>query len=745
MDGETRKNPGNGNGNIGLTLRAHGALEDARAAAASHYPDLFAVPARTAIEPAISFRALMRWKRTILGVTAALAFILMAGIWTMVEPQYSSTAVIRVASSVPRVLYKTEDNGTVPLFNAYINTQVSVIQSPEVLSRVFDREDVRATEWFGSSNASSGDVSRLIDRLARQLSVTLRRGTELVDIAVETRRPQDAAVIVNAVAEEYKEFWDEMQSESERQRLSALRDQLTSVQDRIKELFEHKFALAEQMGTTLHEEVRTQMLNDLRGKRAALEMMREERQLRELERANPDQPAGATQDRIDADMMDAIRLANVPMEVQTDATWLRYQEDYVVAKKRLDLAKRQFGEAHPSLQSAIADLDQARRMLRLTEQRLGLEPYSYVANSKLVEHREAELDDSIAELQTQLADADGRVQDLARTDEMYNEQKLMRKDLMDRLHALETESNAPARISLQSAGLVRLTPSSDRRFLFTACALLVSTAIGLGAGYLRGRTDPKIHEFADINTGVSRDIPFLGQLPRAQNILEMEDDTLLGQAINENIRIIRTMLLQRVAEHSAVVLTSPEPNSGKTSVAVLLARSLAAMGKRVLLVDVDMLHPSVTQLYKASNSAGVRDVLTGKATDDEAIMESELPNLHVLPIGKRGSTPDHDILARSSFGEALERWKSGYDMVLLDSPPVLSMADARITAAHADGTVMVLRSSGSNREDAVEAFTTLSNAGARLLGTLLVGVNRGSAYYPYYYQQRSLQAAEMLA
>lgn len=710
-------------------------------------PDLFSAPPSrpTPVDPNLNLTALMRWKWTILSVFAASAVAALLLIWTTVEPQYSSTAVVRIASVVPRVLYKTEDNGTVPLFNAYINTQVSVIQSPEVLARVFERDDVKGTEWYKAVAANSDDPQRLVDKLSRLISVSIRRGTELVDISVDTDAPRDAATLVNAVAEEYKKFWDKSQAESDRQRVATLRQQLEDVQKNINDLFEKKFAVTEKMGSWRHEEVRAQLLEDLNNKKAALVSLHQDEALRKLEAQERKSLYGGLEEPVGADLLDDVRLDRIPTDVQNDATWIRHQEEYVDAKKRLELAKAQFGESHPSLHAAVADVEQARRMLRLTEQRLGLEPMSFVSNPEYAKRREEELGKSISDLQTQIAEADGLSQDLAKTEEQYSEQKLMRKDLMDRLNALETESNAPARVSIQSPGLVKLQPARDQRMIFSACAIVAALMGAVGIGYIRGRTDPKIHEFSDISTDMPRDVPFLGQLPRARNILEQGEDTLIGQSVNENIRIIRTMLLQRLGGRGAVAITSPAANTGKTTIAILLARSLASMGKRVLLVDVDMLHPSVSMHFGMFEAPGLRGLLKNKISEADAIQHTDIAGLDVLPIGKRNGTRDNDVLAQGGFSAAIQQWKSEYDVVLLDTPPVLSMADARITAACSDGAVMVLRASNSRREDAVEAFAGLSATGARLLGTLLVGVSTGSAYYPYYYHQRDMQATELLA
>jgi non-specific protein-tyrosine kinase len=92
---------------------------------------------------------------------------------------------------------------------------------------------------------------------------------------------------------------------------------------------------------------------------------------------------------------------------------------------------------------------------------------------------------------------------------------------------------------------------------------------------------------------------------------------------------------------------------------------------------------------------------------------------------------DPELLANGVFSSCLRRWKSSYDFVLLDSPPVLPVADARILAGQVDGTIMVLRASHSRRDEVVQAYADLSAAGGTLLGTMLVGVQTPSSYGYY--------------
>lgn len=697
-----------------------------------------------ASDPSLSIASFMRWKGTIAAVFFMVFGALSLFIWTTMGPEYSSTAVMRVASVVPRVLYKTEDNGAVPLYQSYLTTQVSVVQSPEVLSRVFKHEDVRATGWYKAAKSSSGDdMAAMVDKLVAHLSVSERRGTELVDITMATSNSNEAATIVNAIAQEYKSFWEEQQAESERQRLATLHAQLSDVQEQIDKLFEAKYQLAAKLGTGLHDEVRTQMLEQINERRADLAKLRAEQAVRQFEMDKMKEYSKGRDDSSADDLSEEVDYPSMPM-FESNPTWVQQRENLEQAKHRLAQLRTSFGDAHPKAQAAIADVKYAQRMLRMTEQRMNPTHMEY--NIGLQEQKEKALQESMQELMRQMASGDSLANELARTEESYNDKKTVRKDLLERLRALEMESNAPGRVVVQSAGLVRRLPSSDRRTIFTLCAFLTAIMGGLGAGYLRSRIDPTIHAFGDMATSSIRDVPFLGQLPRCRNALQAQEHTLTGLSIKEHIRLIRTMLLQRLGNKGAsVVVTSPEPSTGKTTVSILLGQSLAHIGKKVLLVDLDFPHPSLSEHFGLLNQPGLRSTLTGNIDECSAIVASDTKGLDILPVGRREGVENYEILANGAFSASIERWTKMYDFVLMDSPPVLSMADARIAAGHADGSIMVLRASHSRRQETVEALASLSTAGGTLLGTILCGVDTNASYYPDYYAEHRANTAELLA
>ncbi len=147
------------------------------------------------------------------------------------------------------------------------------------------------------------------------------------------------------------------------------------------------------------------------------------------------------------------------------------------------------------------------------------------------------------------------------------------------------------------------------------------------------------------------------------------------------------------------------------------------LGKKTLLVEADLRRPSLSLRMKVESSAGFASLLTGRDKEEKTIVASGIADLDVLPAGECPPDFNAELLANGVFSSCLTRWKQRYDFVILDSPPVLPVADARILAGQADGTIMVLRASHTRRVEVVQAYADLSAAGGRLMGTILVGVD----------------------
>jgi non-specific protein-tyrosine kinase len=291
--------------------------------------------------------------------------------------------------------------------------------------------------------------------------------------------------------------------------------------------------------------------------------------------------------------------------------------------------------------------------------------------------------------------------------------------------------------------------------MFTAMALAGAMAVALSIGYLRTTTDRKIHDIGEVGAAVQA--PFLGHLPRfrSENLLKDVGGAVTAeggpaaiqvaqraqQTLMESIRMIRTALLERVNEtgEKVLLITSAQSASGKSSVALLLARTLSLVGKRVLLVEGDLRKPTLGERLSIESSLGLAAMLCGKATEEQAKEGSRHLPFDVIAAGEIPEEFDVELLSNGAFSGCIQRWRQAYDFVLVDSPPVLPVADARILAGHADGAIMVVRAGHDRRPDAVEAFSLLTASGGRLLGTVFIGGKPEQGYgrtYGYDYGYR---------
>jgi succinoglycan biosynthesis transport protein ExoP len=208
----------------------------------------------------------------------------------------------------------------------------------------------------------------------------------------------------------------------------------------------------------------------------------------------------------------------------------------------------------------------------------------------------------------------------------------------------------------------------------------------------------------------------------------------------EAYRVLRTNLLFSQASPAprSIVVTSPSPGDGKTTVAVNLAVAFAQQGFRVVLVDADLRQGGVHRLLGTANTPGLSEVLHGRSPLAQAICSTAVPQLMVVPVGQC-SRETVELVGSWSMGAVLEELTQSYDVVMIDAPPVLAVADALVIAPLADATILVLRGGKTPVQEAQHAAQQLWTVGAKLVGAVLndqdATIRSYGGYHARYYQQ----------
>jgi capsular exopolysaccharide synthesis family protein len=182
----------------------------------------------------------------------------------------------------------------------------------------------------------------------------------------------------------------------------------------------------------------------------------------------------------------------------------------------------------------------------------------------------------------------------------------------------------------------------------------------------------------------------------------------------------------------SLVITSSMPSEGKSHTALNLAVAAATSGDRVILVDLDLRRPSTHRICDLPNDIGFTSVVSNQNTLEEALQETEVAGLRILTSGPIPPNPFR-LLNSQAARQLIERLSTEADLVIIDTPPMLTMADALLVSSWVDGTLLVISSSEMRKRDVARSADMLFQNNNEVLGTILTKVSSNvDGYYSYY-------------
>lgn len=432
--------------------------------------------------------------------------------------------------------------------------------------------------------------------------------------------------------------------------------------------------------------------------------------------------AQATADRIAAQKRwESARASNTDTLAEVLGNGAMQQLMTQRAQARAEVAQeRQFRkDAHPEMREARARLNAIDEQAEAMANNIRA---SIRQQYEVAAHGEKTITKEIALLERDAVAERGRDMQIGIMERQVDTYRLLHDSLLQRYRDMASQAGFQAgRIQPLDRAAVPTRPSSPHIGVTMVLASLGGLALGLLLVAARHIFDDAVTSAETLAERV--DLPLLGSIPATG------DGALPGEIVGQ---IAASLLLASVdGLPRSILFTSAQEGEGKSATLHALALALAGLGKKVLVVDCDMRRPKQHSLFRLTPGKGISEVMTGQAGADEAIANSGLPGLSVLPCGAMPPNPA-ELLSASALDTLLADLQESYDSVLIDAPPILGLSDAPLLAAKAQATVLIVEWGRNHHGGLRVAVDRMRSAGGALLGAILTKQHARAHDYDYH-------------
>lgn len=584
-----------------------------------------------------------------------------------------------------------------------------------ILNRAFGRSPGRDISQYSADERAS----MAADRVLANLSVDPITNTSLLSISYSDQQPRYAYEIANQVAQSFIDQRVDQASDTSSQARKFIQEQVLQVKERLQQSEEALVDYAKSAGITI---------------------------------------TGSDSSLIAANLTEINKALALAMQESLDYGRLVQQIDngqgasleQVLKSEGLEKLRGKLAELNAEYQQKLAffkpgfpEMQQLRSQIREIENQLKL-GIAAVTDSIRIKHTETlakvqDLRNKLAELEAeQVAYQDKNIRYTILKREV-DSNRSQYENLIAKLNEVAVGSE----LRNQNAAVVDMavmprSPYSPRLPVNLAIGLVLSMVIGAAAVYVLELLNNTFTNPEQVEKELR--LPILGILPAI-------DDKEFGQAVadpksglSESYRSLRTSL-QFSGEQGAprvLLVTSSEPSEGKSTTVFKLAEDFGALGAKVLVVDADLRKPVVHRIFKVDNIVGLSNVLTN------TIRRDDLPKL-IKPVGGNvsvmtaGMIPPNpaDLLSSSRMGLLLQKLSRSYDLVLIDSPPIIGLSDAPILSRLTEATLLVVSSNQVTRKAARAALKRIQAAGSNVLGVAMTKFAVRKLDYNYSYKYLS--------
>ncbi|HEX7073142.1 MAG TPA: polysaccharide biosynthesis tyrosine autokinase [Hyphomicrobiaceae bacterium] len=673
-----------------------------------------------------------RWLILSIVVTSVVLALLVT---MMMTPLYTATARIQIDREPPKVL---EGGNVVPTEGGsnfeYLKTEYELLQSRAIAERVTSALNLAADEDFLKPRSFSliGAIKSLFqppsdegpdkaalkraatDVVLANLTVRPVPGSRLVDLSYTDPVPERAQRIAAAYAEAYIAANLDKRFQANAYAKTFLEDQIAQLKLRLEESERKMLEFAEREQIVIVTEKASIAENNLASANAALGQLISERIKNEK----------LWKQVADADSM------NVPQVLTNSVVdGLRARRNELVAEyqQKLEIFKPTF-PAMLEISSKIKEIDrQLANEVQAIKASLKAAYETSLSQEQAMRQQVEKLRAEVLDLQKRSIQYNILKREVDTNRALYN-------GLLQRFKEVDIAGGVGANnVFVVDRAQVPKRPSSPRKGRALLLALALGLGIGLGTAYLLEQLDDTIRTPEEIERLAG--LATLGVIPKVANDQALVADFADPRsAISEAYRSLCTAL--QFATDSglpkSILITSATPSEGKTITALAIARHFATMGQKVLLVDADLRMPSLHVRLGLDGSMGLSDYLTGACTPPEVMQRSDITNLTFMASGPLPPNAA-DLLGSPRVLSLLSIGLEVFDLIVLDGPPVMGLADAQLLSSSAAATVFVV-GAGQARTGVIRgALKRLQLARGVLVGAVLTKFDAKQAGYGYGY------------
>jgi len=684
----------------------------------------------------------LRWRYVIIGITAACILLGLVATLLM-TPKYTAVSTIEIAREANKVAdFQGVDRENSTSDQEFYQTQYGLLRSRALSERVATQlrlvDDPKFFAMLGYSSdkpafalvndrypaAGRAERQRVAgELLGLRLAVTPMRLSRLVDISFTSPDPAFSARIANAWADNFIQTNLERKVQATSYGRNLLQRQLALQKERLDNSQRQLvgYASAQQIinlpsqssgsGATTSE--RSIVADDLAALNAVLSQATAERIQAEA-RYQQAGRSGASTDALRNPAINSLRQRRAELAAEYARLMVQFEPGYPAAK---------------AIQS---QLDQLDRSITREEGR--------VSGSQLADYREAQERENA--LRTKVDQLKTNYLDLRRRSIQYNiyQQEVdTNRALYDGLLQRFKEIGVAGGVGVNNVSIVDTAdvpqkPSSPRLLLNLLAALLAGLGLGALVAFALEQMDEAIADPSEVQQRLG--LPLLGTVPKVRNGIAPRDELLDRKSDLVDAYLAVNTNLGFTTEHGvprSFSVTSTRPAEGKSTTAIALATMLARAQLKVILIDGDMRSPSIHHLGGVDHNRGLSNFLVGE--DDIGSLIFQMSDLGITAMSAGPIPPNAaELLTGARLALLLDRLLETYDHVIIDSPPVMGLADAPLIASRVEGLIFVAESHGIRSSMVKTAIGRLASANVRIIGCVLTKFEARRSRYGYGYE-----------